>query len=268
MSTPAPFDWKSLITPAVTLGMKAVGDQLVPDAATQNARTNAATAQFDRETAVQKMGRSDAIRRSIMPGMYTNLGYSPAQGRTMAAAYPGSTSIPSAGVYTGPQGNQLGATQSGQPGIGSTIGKVALTTGLGMAPAAIGALVKSGAGKAAGSAISGGLSAIGGLPTLGAAAAVGLGALIWKKSQAHPTADKWVQGAQNPFDASWKAISDSNAPPAEKQSALAQSAQNYLTSLVEFAGQGGHNAEVARNASRTFRQYYGDPAKYGVNVPF
>lgn len=267
-----PFDWQSLITPAVALGSKAVGDIVAPDASIQNARTNAQTAKVSNDIALAKMANANKIRQQIMPGMYTNLGYTPDQGQQMAGDYGAIAGQGLAFNGNGGSGSLPGAP--GAPGLGSKIGKAALNTGIGMAPAIVGGLVHGGAaaGAAAGAGTGAGLGA-----TLGALATnpftiLGAGALaaglIWKKSQAHPVANQWVQGEQNPFDQHWQELDKMGLPPDQLQAAKTQSAQNYLQELQNFAGQGGKNLEVARNAAATFRKYYGDPMKFGVQLSF
>lgn len=293
----APFDWKSLITPAVTLGMKAVGDKVAPDPSLKNANTSAQAlqnteaqnqfnnqqTQFGDQLQLQKIADAKQIRQNILPGMYTNLGYSPAQGRTMAtqpsAPAPGQVSAP--GVSTAPTLPMQGAPGgSGSPGLGSKIGGAALGIGTSVAPSVIGGLLAKGgesaalkaAGFTADAGSAGGLgSTVAGLAsnpiTIAGAGALAAG-LIWKASQVHPTADKWVQGYQAPFDSNWQTIEKSGLPPDQQNAAKQQSAQNYLNSLAQFAQQGGKNMIVAKQAAQTFRQYYGDPMKYGIQLPF
>lgn len=252
-----PFDWKSLIGPGVDLGMKAVGDIVAPDAALQNARTNSRNSEVDREIAIAKMGNANKIRATALPGMYTQLGYAPAQGREMAGGYGASAGTPTA----------MPAMDAKGPGLGSQIGKGALNVGMGLAPAAIGGLIKGAGGvAAAGHGVLGALAPL--APFALPAAALLAGGLIWKHTQAHPIADKWVQGVQAPFDAHYKALYNAGLPPDQVKQAQAQSAQNYLRTLLDFSKQGGRNFEVAQNAARTFRQQYGEPAKYGVQLPF
>jgi hypothetical protein len=259
--TPAPFDWKSLITPAVALGSKAVGDIVAPDAATQNAQTNAQTAKVSNEIALAKMANANKIRQSIMPGMYTNLGYSPAQGQAMASDY-GTTAGQGMGFTPGGSESLPGA-----PGLGSKIAKGALNTGLGLAPTIVGGLMHGGA-AAGGAGLGGTIAGLATNPiTLAAAGALSAG-LIWKKTQAHPTADKWVQGEQAPFDAHMQELGNMNLPPDQLQAAKVKSAQSYLQELSNFASQGGKNLLVARQAAATFRKYYGDPMQYGVQLAF
>lgn len=266
----AAFDWSSLIPKGIDLGVKAIGDAVAPSPELQNARTNAQTAQTSNEIAKARMANANAIRGIALPGIATQLGYNPSAGRAMAAGYsagaPNSFSTP--GVAPG---------ASGAPGLGSTIGK----TALGLAPAALPAIIGHAANAATGVASTGlgGLSNVGGLgiggvlgmgaatlPILGGAALVA--DLIWKHTQAHPIADKWVQGVQNPFDAHYKQLAQSGLPPDQVKQAQYQSAQNYLNTLNYFSKQGGRNFEVAKNAARTFRQYYGEPAQYGVPLNF
>lgn len=275
MSSPAPFDWRSLIGPGINLGMKAVGDIVMPEASVQNARTNSRNSELDRELARAKYGNAQNIRQAMLPGMFTQSGYAPAQGRQMAAGYSSAApaSLPSGGSSQG-------------PGLGSQIAKGAATVGMGLAPAALGSLfskaapamtrqaIQTGAPVIAGSLPAAGhgvLGAIGGLAT-NPVTLIGAGALaaglIWKHTQAHPTADKWVQGVQAPFDNHMRQLQSQGLPPDQLKQSQMQSAQNYLSTLAQFAQQGGHNMEVAQNAARTFRQYYGDPMKYGIQLPF
>ena len=263
--TPAPFDWKSLITPAVALGSKAVGDIVAPSADLIAAKASAQNSKTSNAIALAKMADANKIRQTAMPSLYTNLGYSPSQGQAMAGDY-GATAGRALGDFGG------SGSLPGAPGLGSKIAKGALSTGLGLAPTIVGGLLKGGAAAGtAGTAGGGMLGAIGGLATnpitLAAAGALAAG-LIWKKSQAHPVADQWVQGEQNPFDAHWQELDRMGLPPEQLQAAKDKSAQNYLQELSTFASQGGKNLEVARNAAATFRKYYGDPMKYGVQLSF
>lgn len=289
MSSPAPnptsnpFDWRSLLTPAITLGVKAIGDKLAPSADLQavqnnntNARANLAEQQrqfnIQNQLAQQKLGQSNMIRQSIMPGMYTQLGFSPEQGQKMTADYaakfpvqPSNPPVTAPGTMPGIPGGDL-ALQPKAPGLGSQIGKGAVGVGLGLAPGLIGgALHGIGAGTMTG--MAGALGATG-MATLGIGTAAALGALAWKKSQVHPTADIWVQNMQNPFDRSMAAIDQSQASPEEKKVAKQQNVQNYLSSLQQFEKQGGHESIVAKQSANTFRQWYGDPAQYGVQLGF
>lgn len=163
---------------------------------------------------------------------------------------------------------------SGAGGLGSLAGLSTLSTAPNLAG---GFSALSGTGllpSAAGTTTGGGLgSALAGLATnpitWAAAGALGAG-LLWKKSQVHPTADQWVQGAQNPFDKSMAALGQAEQSgqisPEQATQLRIQNAQNYLQSLQEFAGQGSKQKTVARQALATFKQYYGDPSAYGVTV--
>lgn len=269
MAAVNPFDWQSLVKPGIDLGMKAVGDIVAPDAGLQNARTNARNSEVDREIAIAKMGNANKIRATALPSMYTQLGYNPSQSQQMGAAY-----NPDTPVSTTAYNSETG------PGLGSKIARGAASIGMGLAPAAIPAIVGHGASLAGGATGLGGIGNIASLgmahgllglgaatvPILGAAALAG--GLIWKHTQAHPIADKWVQGVQAPFDAHYKALYSAGLPPDQMKQAQTQSAQNYLRTLLDFSKQGGRNFEVAQNAARTFRQQYGEPTKYGVSLPF
>ena len=266
-AAPAPFDWKSLITPAVTLGMKGIGDAVAPDPSLINARTNATNSQVSNQVALAKMANANRIRSSIMPGMYTSLGFTPSQGQAMTGNYTANEANPAAMPGAAPA--------SGSPSLGGTLGKTALGVGAAVAPS----LIKAGIGTAATATTAAtGLGGIGGLgsaiaglatnPFTIAGAGVLATGLLWKKSQVHPTADKWVQGEQAPFDASMAKIDQQNLPPDQAQAAKTTNAQNYLNELVKFAGQGSKQAIVAKQAAATFRQYYGDPMKYGIQLPF
>lgn len=266
---PSPFDWKSLITPAAALGAKALGDAIVPDASVQNARTNAQTAQVRNDIAKQRMANANEVRSIAMPGMMTQLGYSPQAGKQLAGGY-------SLGA-SNPTPDFSGVSTNGSTG-GSKAGRVALGAGLTAAPFVPG-IIGHAANAATGATATGlgGLGHVGSMlgaaaPVLLPAAAVLAGALIWKHTQAHPIADKWVQGAQNPFDANWQKIQSAaqsgQISPQQAQQSEHLSAQNYLNALKDFASQGNRNMEVAKNAAATFRKSYGDPSQYGVQLPF
>jgi hypothetical protein len=202
------FDWKSLITPAMNLGMQALGDKIAPGADLQsvqnsNANTQANLAENQRQfniqnqMAQQRMGQSNQIRQTMMPGMYTTLGFSPEQGQKMAADYaaraatpppaPGGMQMPgNFGAYQPPQQQQ-------GPGLGAKIGGAAINIGTSMIPGlltkilggaapavagAVGAGAGAGAGAAAGAAGAGagaGGGATGGI--LGGLGATGVGAI-------------------------------------------------------------------------------------------
>ncbi len=257
--------------------------------------------QFGNQLALQKQARADQVRTSMMPSMYTNLGYSPDRGRQMADAYaavaaktpnPGqgydgapserinqtAPNVGTVGTYELPKGtvgseipvfgttsstgsgtgSGVGSAGSGKPGLGSTLGKTALGVGASILPSLL----------TMGSAAAGTIAGLASNPITLAAAAALAGGLIWKSTQVHPTADKWVQTQQAPFDQKWAALDKSGLPPDQLQAAKTQSAQNYLTALGQFAQLGSKQATVAKQAATTFRQYYGDPSQYGVQLPF
>lgn len=171
MSSPAPFDWKSLITPAVALGSKAIGDIVAPDASLQNARSNSRTAELSNEIARSRMANANQIRSAALPGMYTNLGYSPAQGRNMASGYSAGTSTSNF------------STSAAAPSGGSKVGKTILGAGLTAAPMLPG-IIGHGASLAGPATGLGGLSSVGslgmsnGLLGLGAATLPVVGGIV------------------------------------------------------------------------------------------
>lgn len=282
------FDWTSLINPAAALGAKALGDKIAPGADLQSVQNNQQQNQFNNQMALQRLGQSTQIRKSMMPGMYTALGFAPEEGQRMAASY-GTQTPTTPGGLTGGGGSYTPGSAQQQPGGGSTLGTLG-KVGLGAlsipgAAGALGGLIGGLGGTSAVSAGAGGLGAtlttaphgllgaIGGLgatgaATLGIGAAAGIGAILWRKSQAHPEANQWVQGEQNPFDKSMAAIDQQGLPPDQAQAAKQQNAQRYLTELQKFASQGGDKLQVARQAAATFRQWYGDPSKYGIQLGF
>lgn len=152
---------------------------------------------------------------------------------------------------------------------------IGAATGVGAAGAADAGAAAADAGAAAGAGaggagIMGTLGALATNPlTWAAAGALGAG-LLWKQSQVHPTADTWVQGEQNPFDKTWANISDQinqgSLTPQEGKQMQQQNAQQYLTALQQFSQKGSKEAIVAKQALATFRQYYGDPAQYGISI--
>lgn len=87
MSSPAPFDWKKLITPAAAMGGKILGDTFTPTPEQQQVQQSAQQAAFNQKMLIQKMAQANAIRRSMLPGMYTNMGYSPMDSQQMTANY-------------------------------------------------------------------------------------------------------------------------------------------------------------------------------------
>ena len=186
---------------------------------------------------------------------------------------------------------QHNSTMSGLFGLGASVGAPLLTKAFGLggtaasaAPAATGALgtgATTAAGAVAPHAATGLTGALGlgggaGLFGLGAATLPVLGGaalatdLIWKATQAHPTADKWVQGNQNPFDQTMAQIQQQEQSgqldPQQAQQLKQQNAQNYLNTLQQFRAKGGKQKTVGDQALATFRQYYGDPSQYGVSI--
>lgn len=274
----AAFDWSSLINPAVSLGSKVLGDKLAPSTEQQSVNNSKASLaeqqrQFNiqNQMAQQKMAQSNQIRGSIMPGMYTNLGFSPQQGSQMRDQY-----MRASAPQSTPGGSSYGYTPGaanapGTPGLGSKIGKTAAGIGLSLAPGLIKGALTKGAVSSVTAGSPGALSTIAGLATnpitIAGAGALAAG-ILWRKSQAHPEANTWVQGEQNPFDKSMAAIDQQKLSPEEAQHAKQQNAQNYLGELQKFASQGGDKLQVAKQAAATFRQWYGDPMQYGVQLPF
>ncbi len=271
MATKTPFDWGSLVTNTVVpTATKILGDKLAPSPELMSAQTGAANSAANIEIARAKMANANMIRQGMMPGMFTNSGFSPAVGQAMANQYGANARLPQS------PGNG-GAAGGSAPGIGSTIGKTAGSVALGLAPKILGGLLHGGTAATAGTAgTTAGGAGLG--STIGALATnpitlIGAGALaaglIWRKSQAHPEANTWTRGEQGPFDATWKALSDNpNISPEQKQATMQQNAQNYLQELANFGAQGGDKLQVARQAAATFRQNYGDPMKYGIQLPF
>ena len=265
------YDWTSLVNSGVSLGSKMLGDKLAPPPELMNAQTNQQQSAESIRLAREKMARADQIRQMMMPGMRNILGI---KGNYTPTSFPGSGTSYQPGSTAPPSG-------TGQPGLGSKVLKGAAGIGAGMLPAVIGALGKgaaagaAGAG-AAGAGAAGGLgSTIAGLatnPITIAAAGALVGGLLWKKSQVHPTADKWVQGEQNPFDAKMAAVDQGvqagSITPEQAKQTKQTNAQNYLTALQQFAQMGGKEAQVAKQAADTFRQWYGDPMQYGVQLGF
>lgn len=151
-------------------------------------------------------------------------------------------------------------------------------TGIGGPISTIGSL--GGALGSVGSAIGSGLgaigSAIGGLAsnpvTAPVAAALGA-AVLWKKSQVHPTADKFVQGYQDPFvntkgtgklnlvvDGFDRAYTSGQLSKADAQTirdATAQLIQQFMTDGQNFAQKGGKETTVWNQALRTMTQDFG-----------
>lgn len=273
------YDWGSLIPDAFALGGKIVGDKLAPSPDLQSVQNTEKQNAFNNQITLAKMGNANALRSFALPGMFTTLGYSPEQGQSMAQNY-------SAQAAKMPASQGYGGAYSGGGGggLGSKIGKTALGVGMNFAPKILGGLLHAGsqtaalnaagwtadglAGGVGGTGLGGTIAGLATNPfTIAGAAALAAG-LIWKKTQAHPTADKWVQGEQNPFDEHMKMLNQQGLPPDQLKQAKMQSAQQYLTALNQFSQGGGHNMEVARNAAATFRQYYGEPALYGIRLQF
>lgn len=118
----------------------------------------------------------------------------------------------------------------------------------------------------------GAVGTIAGFAGLGA-----MGALAWKATQSHQTADTWVQGAQNPFDDKMEGINQAVTSGQISQNDATiiktQSIHNYLKSLHDFASESDspaginfHRLAVALQALETFTQRYGDPASWGVTI--
>lgn len=100
-----------------------------------------------------------------------------------------------------------------------------------------------------------------------AAAAIAAYALI-KHSQVHPTANKWVQGFQNPFDKQMGALNDHFIQAANSgQLTKAQAVQirntvktlsdQYGSALKTFSAKGGKEKTVATQAQKTADEEYG-----------
>lgn len=277
------FDWSSLITPAMNLGMRAIGDKIAPSADLQsvqnsNANSQAQLAESQRQfnaqhgMAQQKMAQSNQIRQSMMPGMYTTLGFSPEQGRQMAQQYAARAAAPSpvlGGGYGG--GQQLGtyapsnSMQPGRPGLGAQIGKGALGIGMGLAPGLIqGALAGVGPGSATGMAGAlGGLGATG-AATLGIGAAVGGAALLAKKliGQGRKQADKLTGpgGMQHNFNEGLREIVAAQQAGQINQQERDQLVRQMYAQLqqdgAQFA-QGGKNQ--AKVVDQMLRHYLENP---------
>jgi hypothetical protein len=182
---------------------------------------------------------------------------------------------------------QHNSMMSGLFGLGSSVGVPLLGKAFGLGGASakgvsagippIGTAASTAAPHAAGG-ITGALGLGGGaglfglgaatLPVIGGALAGG--ALIWKATQSHQTADKWVQGNQNPFDQTMQQIQQAaqsgQLPPEQAQQLVQQNAQSYLTTLKQFIAKGGKQKTVGNQALATFRRYYGEPSQYGVTV--
>lgn len=256
---------------------------------------------FQNQLLLAKLAQQNSIRSQMAPGMYTNLGFTPEASKTMfkplqlPASAPGATlgatgggtyappaSAPSSGL--GSTAKAVGGAALGIPGIAGLAAK-GLGAGLGAAGGAIGSGLSALSGGALGT-LGGVTTSVGaaGLPAtttaassglLGGLGATGVGAIaagailagiMWKKSQVHPTADKWVQSAQNPFDESMAKIDQQGLPPEQVQEAKKTNVQNYLTSLQNFSMKGSKERTVAQQSLNTFKQWYGDPAQYGITL--
>ncbi len=306
----SPFDWSTLLNNTVApMGGKILGDQIAPDPSLINAQQNGQNGQVTNALNVAKFNKSSKAQALALPGMLKTLGYSPESADAAGASFgapvtPGQNGFPTLGAPGASAGKTAaGAAMSfGAPIVSGLLKKAApAVAGLGAAPSmagiasgitasavpdigagieAAGGLGAAGAGEAAaaaggaagGAGIMGTLGALATNPlTWAAAGAIGAG-LLWKKSQAHPTADQWVQGEQNPFDKTMSNIDTQvqggSMTPDEAKQLKAKNAQTYLSELQQFSTQGGHQAVVAKQAADTFRQYYGDPAQYGIKLSF
>ncbi len=238
------FDWTSLIKPAVSLGSAAIGNAVAPPPSLMEAQTQKQQAGFNEQVTANKLANQQQVRQNVLPGMYQTLGMPAPDAAVKGAAY----------GTAGPKPIAMGSTGGGSntPSVAGTIGK----TALGLAPAALSAIPGAGWGLL-------------GLATSPAGIAVGAGlagAYLWKKSQAHPTANTWVQGEQNPFDQKMagvdQAVKAGQMTPEQAATTKKQNAQTYLSELNAFSGKGGKEKLVADQAMQTFRQYYGDPSQY------
>jgi len=210
------------------------------------------------QLAQQEQARRDALTRAFLPSVGAGLGMrNPTQWAQQA--YP--TSLPTGGQYNF-AGNPQAVQQPAGGGIGSTLAKSAIGTGVGLAAnAAIGGL--TGTGSAAGSALGSLASAIpGGAATLGIGAAIPIVAAIWKSTQAHPVANDLVQTIQNPFHMQvLKPIVDQvnsgQMTPAQGLSQLQQAWQQFQVEANNFASQGSKQRLVVgqmMDPSKTFMQ--------------
>jgi hypothetical protein len=186
------FNWTSLIEPGLALGGSLLGKKLDQNAARDltEYQTKESARQFDlgRSDDLAKIARSNQIRQMIAPGMFTHLGYSPEQGKQMAAKL-GSANAPLMGTpgfnpsspLPGSPSNPALATP--KPSMGGTLAKAGVGTGLGMAAPAIAKAIGIGGAGLGGSLAT---SAF----TFGLPAAAMLGTKLWENSQAHRQADK------------------------------------------------------------------------------
>ena len=177
------------------------------------------------------------------------------------------------GTAGGTIGPTLGGTQAIQaatmPGLLAGAPTTALAGPGTAAATGIGGSTTAGAttGVATGGGLTGTLAALATNPITWAVGAGILGAVAWKKSQAHHEANTWVQGNQNPFDlamANTRLAVDSGAmTPEQGQVAEQENVKAYLTELMKFMEGGSDETTVGKQALETFKKYYGDPEQYG-----
>lgn len=103
--------------------------------------------------------------------------------------------------------------------------------------------------------------------TIGVGAALA-GALIWKKSQAHPTADKFIKDSQGPFGEHLGKVVDGfdqSLATGQLDKQTAQGLYDQTKSFIDgfeadragLEAKGGKSAEVARNAKKTMTTNFG-----------
>lgn len=161
---------------------------------------------------------------------------------------------------------KLGTTAGALSGLGLSGGAAAAaasTAGLGTTAGAVSGLGLGGGTAAGGGAAAGGGGAMGAMGafltnpiTIAAGLALGVG-ILWKKSQVHPTASKWVNSAQNDFDKQMAQVNeDASLDPANKAELQKAIVTDYLAGAMTFMGKGKENQTVIRQAMDTFRQWY------------
>ena len=111
MSSPAPFNWSSLIAPAAAAGSSlgaTVVNNLLPSSLSKQsqafgqAATNTqlgndqANTGFNQQLSLNQLANQNQVRQNVLPGMYQTLGYSPTDAAAKASSFGTVAPLPTA----------------------------------------------------------------------------------------------------------------------------------------------------------------------------
>lgn len=165
----------------------------------------------------------------------------------VSVVIPGVTDAIAGGAVAGAGGAAAGGAVAGEAGAAAT---------------------EAGATTAAGGGLGSSLAALATNPVTWAVAGAIAAAIIWKKSQVHPTADTFVQGYQNPFgqhlgsvvDEFDKAFAGGQMTKEQAQTAYEQTASlidQFKADTNAFAQKGSKENTVAHQAVQTMATNFG-----------